>query len=299
MSSLPQSPQLARSLEALRAYCIRESLDDTCVILCGFPKSGNTWFRFVYHNLIRVVNGGAVETLTYRQLNAANPNGGFPDGLASQGFLAPEGIDHHGFPLLLHGHAPWQPWWRKIGPVIYIHRNPLDCLIGLWYASQVFPVDVAQPQPVEAFVLQHLPQWISHHRVNVAAADVVVRYENLRHDDLGAFGAALAAVGLCTAPADCAKAVTMSRFQAIRRMEDEHGERLGHRVDAQRRARHGLAAWKNEPSVRFTRSGEVGQWRGALSRVAVDSAVRLLEEAGLGADAAAASLLEQGEAGVA
>ena len=97
---------------AARAYCAAHDMGNTPVILCGHPRSGNTLVRFIFHNWIRAANSDARQTLSYSELNRANPNAGFPDGLAAFGFIEPQGIDHRGFPLMLHGHASWSRRWR-------------------------------------------------------------------------------------------------------------------------------------------------------------------------------------------
>src|SRR2546423_5333056 len=93
-SSIYRRPEYLDAVAALRAWCASNGLQQRCLILCGYPKSGNTLIRFVYHHLIRWTNGEATETLTYTALNAANPNNDFPDGLVSKGFTAQERLSH-------------------------------------------------------------------------------------------------------------------------------------------------------------------------------------------------------------
>jgi hypothetical protein len=262
--------------------------------MAGYPKSGNTWIRLVYYNWINVVNGGASETLTYSQLNRANPNAHFPEGLAG-GFIEPRGIDHRGFPLLVHGHAEWDRQVSSLARTLYVYRNPLDSLIGLWYATQAFPVDVPHCQPIDAFVTQRLPDWVAHHTANAATADVAIRYEELVGDDLGTFRIAFGALGLNVATETLDRAVAMSRFDRVRRMEDAAGEWHGHRADPQHRARFGLSPWKSGRHIRFARSGLIGQWRTELRRDTIVSAAQVLKAARLDADVVVAPLMNQVE----
>jgi hypothetical protein len=274
------SAEFRNAFACLRSYCADQGLGASCIILCGYPKSGNTLARFVYHNLIRVRNGGARETLTYTQLNAACPNGGFPDGLAA-GFRPPVGIDHRGFPLMLHGHQPWSAEWREIGKTLFIHRDPLDALIGCWYATVDFPVQAADREPIDPFVLRNLPRWIEMQVTSAGRADAVVRYDTIMRDATAALAQAFAALGIPRSAVELAQAVAMSRFDRIRAMEDRHGQRHGHRADPEHRRAAGLPPWRDDPAVRFTRSGASGQWRRELRPDTIAQARALLDSHGL------------------
>jgi hypothetical protein len=273
--------EFRNALTSLRSYCAGHGLGASCIILCGYPKSGNTLARFVYHNLIRVRNGGADETLTYTQLNAACPNGGFPDGLAAAGFRPPAGMDHRGFSLMLHGHQPWSAEWREIGKTLFVHRDPLDALIGSWYATVDFPAQPADREPIDPFVLRNLPRWIEMQVTSAGHADAVLCYEAIMRDAMSAFAGAFATLRIPHSAAELALAVAMSRFDRIRAMEDRHGQRHGHRADPEHRRAAGLPPWRDDPAVRFTRSGASGQWRWELQPDTVAQARAMLESHGL------------------
>jgi hypothetical protein len=278
-SSIYQQREFRDAVQALRDYCAHHAISPSCFILCGYPKSGNTLTRFVYHNLIRVTNGAATRTVTYTELNAVNPNRGFPDGFAAAGFKGPAGIDHRGFPLMLHSHQGWAPAWREVGPTLYVHRDPLDTLIGSWYATVAFPQGGIERQPIDDFVLHYLPAWIAQYAVTSANADVVLSYEQMMADDRTVFADAFSRLGVRFDEAALTRAVEMSRFERIREMEDRHGERHGHRADPEHNRRFGLTPWRD--GVRFTRSGESGQWRKELRTDTVARARAMLEAAGL------------------
>src|SRR5690349_2627722 len=140
------------AITAMRTFAADNHSARACIILCGHPKSGNTLIRFVYHNLIRTTNCAAAETLTYTQLNAAIPNDGFPHILSDAGFRAPVGSDHRGFALLLHGHHAWSPEWREVGLTLFVYHDPLDTLIGTWYATVEFPLHSGNREPIDDYV---------------------------------------------------------------------------------------------------------------------------------------------------
>lgn len=280
-SSIYQKAEFRDAVRALRDYCARHEISPSCFILCGYPKSGNTLTRFVYHNLIRVTNGAATRTVTYTELNAANPNRGFPEGFAAAGFKIPAGIDHRGFPMMLHSHQGWDPEWREVGPTLFVHRDPLDTLIGSWYATVAFPKESGEGKPIDEFVLHYLPAWMAQYAATCANADVVLSYERIMADDRAVFAEAFGRLGVRYAGPALASAVAMSRFESIRAMEDRHGERHGHRADPEHNRRFGLTPWRDEAGVRFTRSGKSGQWREELRPETVARARAMLDAEGL------------------
>jgi hypothetical protein len=270
------SKRYREALAALRAWSIRHAVDAPCIILCGFPKSGNTLTRFVYHNLIAATNEGATQTLSYIALNEANPNVAFPERLAERGFIAPRGLDHRGFPILLHSHGTWTPEWPEAGRTLLVVRDPLDALIGHWYTNVVFPVVPASHLDVDRFVLENLPEWIRRHRINAAHADAVLHYADLMRAPAPTFARAFLALDVRLDPKRLEQATEMSRIERIREMEDLLGQRHGHRSDPERNRRFGIAAWRDEGDVRFTRSGQHAQWRTALTAETIAHAWEML-----------------------
>lgn len=279
--SIFDDAKFAAAIAAMRAFAGENRSASDCIIVCGYPKSGNTLTRFVYHNLIRVTNGTATETLTYSELNAANPNHGFPQSLIDAGFKTPVGIDHRGFALLFHAHAAWSPEWREVGPTLFVYRDPLDALIGTWYATVDFPVEGDNREPIDAFVLRNLPRWIDMYTRSAGGADAVLRYEAVMQDDEGEFARAFTQLGIRFDPSALKRAVEMSRFDRIREMEDRHGQQHGHRANAEHNRRFGLPGWRDEASVRFTRSGKSAQWRWELQPQTIDQARAILDAEGL------------------
>jgi hypothetical protein len=73
----------------------------------------------------------------------------------------------------------------------------------------------------------------------------------------------------------------MTSFNKVRAMEDACGEHHGHAADPVRRKRVGDRAWRQAPGVRFTRSGQIGQWHDALKPETIERAMAVLGEAGV------------------
>jgi hypothetical protein len=268
------------ALEGLRAYAGSLGAPMPSFLLVGYPKSGNTYLRLLYHNLIRAEHTDATQSLTYTELNRINPNTSLPDGLAMRGFIAPPGeFDHRRFPVMLHSHAGYGKGWQRFGPAVHVYRNPLDGLLSHWYAMIDFVEDLRGSIGVDEFVIRHIDRWIDLHKANHAHADLAVRYEDLVAAPRAQLERMLAVLEVSALDAALDRAVAMSAFSAIRAMEERSGELHGHRSDPRHRSAAGLAPWRS--GARFTRSGQVGQWRDLLRRSTIDHVVGRLHAAGL------------------
>ena len=276
-----RQPGFQEAVAEMRRYCERHGMPPRPFVLAGYPKCGNTLTRLVYHNLIAVANTGATETMTYTRLNHVNPNHSFPGKLALEGFREPAEFDHAGFPLMLHSHNSWEPFWDEIGDLLFIERHPLDSLIGYWYTLVRFPEQPRERIGLDDFVLRELPDWIERYRGNRARAKATLRYEDVMADPDRAFATAFRALGISFQADHLSRAVAMSAFDNVRAMEDSFAEHHGHATDPAFRVVYDNDAWKSDPRIRFTRSGKTGQWRTELQATTLTRAAQLLRENGM------------------
>lgn len=144
-----------------------------------------------------------------------------------------------------------------------------------------FPEEPEEDIDIDAFVLRELPDWIGLYRANKPHAKALLRYEAMMADAQRAFGTAFRALGVSFATEPLKRAVAMTSFHKVRAMEDAYGEHHGHAADSIRRERVGDRAWRHAPGVRFTRSGQIGQWRDALKPETIERAMAMLKAAGL------------------
>lgn len=284
--------ELARELEATPT--LQDGLDDLSqfqrdngvtaspLILVGFAKSGNTFVRFTYTNLMAVTNSEATETVTYTRLNEINRSYDFMSMLKEGRFIAPIDFDHSGFPVLLQSHNSWSPSWSKIGHIIYLTRNPLDTLISYWYNDIEFSEANSGSVDVDTYVRQNIGQWCGHYARGIAGADTIVRYENLMRNPFDAFHECLTSAGVTFEPEALERAVEMSHIDAIREMEDKTGQQKGHRVFNPNVHDTPPDPWKD--GARFTRSGEIGQWDGFLKPETMDIVFSSMDMYGLRRD---------------
>ncbi len=150
--------------------------------------------------------------------------------------------------------------------VIYLLRNPLDIAVPLAHhkSSSVAKMVTKMGDPTFHFVeapmhhplVQRLSTWSGHVTSWVDEPGLrvlVVRYEDLHDDALGAFADLIRFCGLDDDPARIAKAVDFSRFERTKAQEETHGY-----------------AGKSERASSFFRKGVVGSWRESLTPDLVD-----------------------------
>jgi len=151
--------------------------DDT--FLVSYPKSGNTWVRFLLANLIY-----PNESVGFANINRLLPS---PDVLSKR-FLkkVPR-------PRILKSHQPFDVRFRK---VIYLVRDPRDVIVSEYHFNlkkRYIAADVTLEEFARRFLLgetssygswwEHTASWIGARQGNPAF--LLVRYEDLLADSIG------------------------------------------------------------------------------------------------------------------
>ena len=146
--------------------------DDT--FLVSYPKSGNTWVRFLLANLIH-----PNETVSFANINRLLP----APGVITKRFL--KSVPR---PRILKSHEPFDARFRK---VIYLVRDPRDVAVSEYHfdlKKRYIEPDVTLEQFVERFIKgttagygswwEHAASWIAA-MVNVPVMNVVTTPEIL------------------------------------------------------------------------------------------------------------------------
>ena len=95
------------------------------ILLFGYPKSGNTWLRFLLFNYLNLLlDKNYYKTLTYEELNLLQNN--IMD-------RATTNLPKEGFPFFYRTHAIYKKPYDLFDFKIFIHRNPLDTLVSAYY----------------------------------------------------------------------------------------------------------------------------------------------------------------------
>jgi hypothetical protein len=213
------------------------------VLLASFPRSGNTWVRFFLCHLADVLDGRREET-GFDRVNAIMPEFG------RSNLLRP--WSNQGLARFVKTHAPYNPVFRGHRAVLVV-RDPRDVLLSFHrYESHRLrrrvPADLAAHLRHPRFGFEG---WFRHTRAWLPHATVVVRYEELRRDDLAELGRMLVALGQRVPDEAVALAAERSRLERIREAERTGG--AGHSSEF-------------GTGFAFTPEGRAGAGRDALSQ---------------------------------
>ncbi len=216
--------------------------DDTFIV--SFPKSGNTWVRFLVANLL---NSNDLP-------NFANIDQLVPE---SEEVTARD-LRKLPRPRIMKSHHAFQPRFPR---VIYIVRDPRDVVLSQYYFYRKRR-RIADDYPIEQFVSrfvagltsdygswgQNVASWLAtRHRT---LAFQLLRYEDLVADTTRELAKVASFLNIPTTPEQLAQAVERSSARQMRKMES---------------ADVNCSVTKNtRRDIPFVRSATTGEWKSGL-----------------------------------
>ena len=217
--------------------------DDTFVV--SYPKSGNTWSRFLIANLL---NPG--EPATFANINRLIPD---PEALSKRT------LKKLPRPRILKSHEAFDPRYKK---VIYIVRDPRDVVLSEYHFDikrQLIPEGTPVEERVTLFLEggtcpygswgENVASWLYAREHNPRF--LLVRYEDLEADTTRELARIAAFLGIEPAPERLALAVERSTADKMRKLEKAQA----HLWSSTKETR------KDKPFVRAAKSGG---WRKEL-----------------------------------
>lgn len=217
--------------------------DDT--FLVSYPKSGNTWVRFLLANLVY-----PNEVVGFANINQLLPS---PDVLSKR-FLKklPR-------PRILKSHQPFDGRFRK---VIYLVRDPRDVVVSEYHFNlkkRYIAPDVSLDEFGRRFLAgetssygswwENVASWIAARHGNPAF--LLVRYEDLLADSIGETGRIADFLGIAAARERLQSAVERSSADRMRKLETEQGD-------------HWSGSKNTRKEIPFVRAAKAGGWRNSL-----------------------------------
>lgn len=251
--------------------------------LASYPKSGNTWFRVFYTNLIKnsdrpaIINelesdgiassrdlfdeaaGICSSDMTHDEIDRMRP--GVYETLSEDSDETIYMKIHDAYTMTEKGH-PLVSEKATLGALYFI-RNPLDVAISFAHhnANSIEKMIGKMADDSYAFcdkndrlhnqLRQRLLSWRSHVLSWVEAPELnlhIVRYEDMLHHKEATFTKAAKFAGLPDDPARIQKALAFSRIEELQAQEKEQGFQE-----------------KNPRATSFFRKGETGSWRETLT----------------------------------
>ena len=232
------------------------------ILIYGYPKSGNTWLRFLvynYHSLL--LDFSRNNTLTYKELNSLQNN------VMDRGDT---NLPINDFPFIYRTHAIHNKSYSLFDYKIYIHRNPLDTLISSYYFYRNRKVPfpdyprylLPKLHDIDFYVKYNIESWIRYYRISIKNADHVINYSDLREDTHVVFTDMVNSLGWRFDKRCIDKAIKLSSFQSIQNM-----------------GRNNLQKEGNSPRDgsfigEFARSGIEGQFQKELKIETIDEILK-------------------------
>jgi hypothetical protein len=217
--------------------------DDT--FLVSYPKSGNTWVRFLLANLLH-----PGETVGFANINRLLP----APGVSSKRFLRklPR-------PRILKSHEPFDVRFRK---VIYLIRDPRDVVVSEYHFNlkkRYIDSAVSLEEFVKRFIAgetagygswwEHAASWIAARQGNPAF--LLVRYEDLLADPIGRTGKIAEFLGIQATQERLQSAVERSSADRMRKLEKQQADQW-------------TGTKNTRKEIPFVRAAKSGGWKEAL-----------------------------------
>lgn len=210
------------------------------VFIVSYPKSGNTWLRFLIANYL------SDEAIDFIGLHHVMPDLHLDPALASPA---------RNRPRFIKSHSAFDALYPR---VVYLLRDPRDIAVSSYFHQRKFNL-IDKQAPFEQFVQsfieigfypsgpwhEHVEGWLS------ASSESVLRvtYEAMLADSGAELQRVLVFSGLTVEPARIARAVERSSFGRMQEIEDaQHDEYF---------KRYG----SDTTELRFVREGRSGSWR--------------------------------------
>jgi len=223
--------------------------DDT--FLVSYPKSGNTWVRFLLANLIH-----PNETVGFANINRLLP---------APGVLSKRFLKKLPRPRIMKSHEPFDVRFRK---VIYLVRDPRDVAVSEYHfdlKKRYIESDVSLEQFVKRFLAgetssygswwEHAASWIAARNGNPAF--LLVRYEDLLSDPIAETAKIAEFLGIQAGPERLQAAVERSSADRMRKLEKQQGGQW-------------TGTRNTRQEIPFVRAAKSGGWKEALPTHSVE-----------------------------
>lgn len=186
------------------------------ILLASFPKSGNTWLRFIISNLSRRLGGHSLP-VDFHSVARYVPE--------IRRNRALEGrIETPGFPLFLKTHFPCIRGFSGYRSVVVI-RDPADTLVS--YHRHLTGAAGKKLPEMDAFVRHWrygIDAWRAWYSAWEGHASFILRYEDLLVDALGRTGALLEAFDISVDNDSIESSVARSSKDSMRRAQQKRGD---------------------------------------------------------------------------
>ncbi len=222
------------------------------ILMYGYPKSGNTWLRFVLYNYRSLLlDPTQKETISYDTLNVLQNN------VMDRGTTCEI---RKGFPIFYRTHKIYMKPYSLFTKKIFIHRNPLDTLISAYYFYKNREVPFSDDSlriryklhDIDFYVCYKINSWIDFYNTSMLHADFVMNYTEMRRDPVRTFSSLINFLDWNLDDMLLKQSIDFSSFSKVKVMEERKNQSYGNGPND--------GSFNGE----FTRSGEEGQFNSEL-----------------------------------
>ena len=222
---------------ALRYVTGTISLGADDVLLASYPRSGNTWVRFFFANLINVVEGDESQ-VTHSVVDRMMPELGVDSLTAAW--------ESNTVPRIIKTHAEYSPFFFRPRKV-FLARDPRDVMVSYYHylrdRKEVYEGVFSQFLRSGKYGLE---AWCRHYLSWTSVADHRLSYESMLDDDLGSFSCLVSRLNLSVPSEAVREATERSRFERLSKLEDGEEE---------------AEPGNDKPQRTFFRSGGKSDWQ--------------------------------------
>jgi hypothetical protein len=240
-----------RAANAIKKVYPRFGLRDSDILLASFPKSGNTWVRFIWANMVSLTELGGRE-IDFGYLNT--------ELVAEYDSHSYGEVEFDCLPRLVKTHRLYDPRAYGENRSIYVVRHPGDVAISYFEYQKAKNGRGGSGSDLKAFIRDPeygVPAWCEHVRSWRSRADIVIKYEELKTDAVMVLERVLRRFGLVNRVDDAVvkHAVERSSFDKLKDVEEEKGRPKQDRFDSK---------------YRFMRRGNTGEWEKRFDESDID-----------------------------
>ena len=242
---------------ALLEYFL-SSKKESKILMFGYPKSGNTWLRFLLYNYQNLFKNPEVkETITYERLNTLQNN------VMDRGTTFEPEVD---YPIFYRTHKIYKSPYNLFDVKIFIHRNPLDTLISAYYFYKNRDIPfLDDPEnsreklnDIDFYVKHKFQDWLDFYTISIEKADIVINYSLFKSDCFSEFSKLVKQLEWKYNEDLIYKSIQFSSFQNVKKMAEEKNQKYGNAPKD--------GSFKGE----FTRSGKESQFKYELKEETIN-----------------------------
>ena len=236
------------------------------ILLFGYPKSGNTWFRLLIYNYLNLKGDQNLgSTISFDELNRQQNN------VMDRGSVF---LPENGFPLFYRTHKIYNRPYTLFNKKIFIHRNPLDTLISAYYFYKNRDIPFSDDpknlreklMDIDFYVSYKINFWIKYFRISVKKADIVMNYSDMKNNTRKELTKLVQFLNWDLDEVLIKKSVEFSSFNKVKKMGKMQSQQYGNGPKD--------GSFKGE----FTRSGEEGQFYSKLKKETIDLVLQKFPE---------------------